>query len=189
MGFTSHQQMHGGPPGRIAGCSHFSRQHYGERSVRTTPPSHTSEVAPKWASWSPSQAESAGLSSCVLVAISRPRRAKLEVGGRSPRDAPGRRPSTDPRRRGGGVPRRRGRGKREQRAYVPAVALSELREHRSSGGGGSRMHPQQPASRPSPGYCGVSANDGHGVAPYHPEYGFGSDLCAFTGRGPPTESF
>jgi hypothetical protein len=30
MGFTSHQQVHGGPSGRIAGCSHFSRQHYGD---------------------------------------------------------------------------------------------------------------------------------------------------------------
>jgi hypothetical protein len=34
MGFASHQQMHGGPsPGRTAGCSHFSRQHYGGRSA------------------------------------------------------------------------------------------------------------------------------------------------------------
>jgi hypothetical protein len=33
MGFTSHQQIHGGPPGRIVGCSHFSR---GEK--KTTPP-------------------------------------------------------------------------------------------------------------------------------------------------------
>jgi hypothetical protein len=29
MGFSSHQQMHAGPPGRVVGCSHFSRQHHG----------------------------------------------------------------------------------------------------------------------------------------------------------------
>jgi hypothetical protein len=81
MGFTSHQQMHGEPPGRVVGCSHVSRQHYGERSARTTPPSaqHPSEVAPKWASggtwFGKGPQESAGLSFCVLVAIS-PRRAK-----------------------------------------------------------------------------------------------------------------
>jgi hypothetical protein len=34
MGFTSHQQMHGGePPGRVVGCSHFPRHHYGDRSA------------------------------------------------------------------------------------------------------------------------------------------------------------
>jgi hypothetical protein len=70
MGFTSHQQVHGEPPGRIAGCSHFSRQHYGDRSA----PRHTPELAPKWASGSTwfgwVFTESADLSSCVLVAIS-----------------------------------------------------------------------------------------------------------------------
>jgi hypothetical protein len=33
MGFTSHQQMHGEPSGRIVECSHFSRQHYGDSSA------------------------------------------------------------------------------------------------------------------------------------------------------------
>jgi hypothetical protein len=87
MGFTSHQQVHGGPSGRIVGCSHFSHQHYGGRSARTTPPSHTPEIAPKWASGSTwfgkGPQESAGLSSCVLVAIS-PRRAKWGSGGVCP---------------------------------------------------------------------------------------------------------
>jgi hypothetical protein len=101
MGFTSHQQMHGngGPPDRIAECPHFSRQHYGGRSAPRTPPSHTPEVAPKWASGSTWFSwvftESAGLSFCVLVAIS-PHRAKL--GGAALRDAPGRYPPADPRR-------------------------------------------------------------------------------------------
>jgi hypothetical protein len=49
-----------------------------------TPPSHTPEIAPKWASGSTmfgkGSQESAGLSFCVLVAIS-PRRA--ELGGLS----------------------------------------------------------------------------------------------------------
>jgi hypothetical protein len=80
MGFTSHQQMHGEPSDRNVECSHFSRQHYGDRSAPRAPPSHTSEIAPKWASGSTwfgkGSQEGAGLSSCVLVAIS-PRRAKL----------------------------------------------------------------------------------------------------------------
>jgi hypothetical protein len=33
MGFTSHQQMHGEPSGRNVECSHFSRQHHGDRSA------------------------------------------------------------------------------------------------------------------------------------------------------------
>jgi hypothetical protein len=59
-------------------------------SVRTTPPSHTSEIAPKWASGSiwfgKSSQESAGLSFCVLVTIS-PRRAKLGALPRGMRSA------------------------------------------------------------------------------------------------------
>jgi hypothetical protein len=93
MGFASHQQMHGEPPGRIVGCSHFSRQHHGGRSAprrASTAPgvaaSHTPEIAPKWASGSTwfgwVFTESAGLSSCALVAIS-PCCAKL--GGGAPR--------------------------------------------------------------------------------------------------------
>jgi hypothetical protein len=31
MGFSSHQQIHAGPSGRVVGCSHFSRRHYGDR--------------------------------------------------------------------------------------------------------------------------------------------------------------
>jgi hypothetical protein len=50
--FTSHQQMHGGPAARVVGCSHFSRQHYGGRSAPRRRHSHTSEIAPKWASGS-----------------------------------------------------------------------------------------------------------------------------------------
>jgi hypothetical protein len=42
MGFTSHQKMHGGPPGRIVGCSHFSRQHYGGRSPHHAAVTHAS---------------------------------------------------------------------------------------------------------------------------------------------------
>jgi hypothetical protein len=84
MGFTSHQQVHGGPSGR---------------SARTTPPSHTPEVPPKWASRSTwfgwVFTENADLSFCVLVTNS-PRRAKL--GRRAPRDALGQHPSADPRR-------------------------------------------------------------------------------------------
>jgi hypothetical protein len=82
MGFTSHQQMHGEPSGRIAGCcSHFSRRHYGDRSAPRRCHSHTAEIAPKWASGSTwfgwVFTESAGLSSCVLVtSLPRPRRAK-----------------------------------------------------------------------------------------------------------------
>jgi hypothetical protein len=66
MGFSSHQQMRAESPGRVvlsAGCSHFSRQHCGDRPApRTTPPSHTSHThthtsyigrAPKRASGSP----------------------------------------------------------------------------------------------------------------------------------------
>jgi hypothetical protein len=50
MGFASHQQMHGGPPGRNVECSHFSRQHYGDRSApRRRHTRRRSEVAPKWA--------------------------------------------------------------------------------------------------------------------------------------------
>jgi hypothetical protein len=79
MGFTSHQQMHGEPPGRIVGCSQPLLSPALWWSVRTTPPSHTSEVAPKWTSGSTwfgkGSQGSAGLSFCVLVAIS-PRRAK-----------------------------------------------------------------------------------------------------------------
>jgi hypothetical protein len=33
MGLSSHQQMHAGPSDRIVGCSHFSRQHHGDRSA------------------------------------------------------------------------------------------------------------------------------------------------------------
>jgi hypothetical protein len=66
---------------------------------------HVAEVAPKWASGSTwfgwVFTESAGLSFCVLVAISPPPR---QVGGRAPRDALGRHPSADPRRRAGAPP-------------------------------------------------------------------------------------
>jgi hypothetical protein len=83
MGFTSHQQVHDEPSGRMC-CwvlplppLHSPASWW---SVRTTPPPGTSEVAPKWAiestwfGWV--FTESAGLSSCVFVGIS-PRRAKL----------------------------------------------------------------------------------------------------------------
>jgi hypothetical protein len=83
MGFTSHQQMYGGPADRVVECFHFSRQHCGDRPAPRRRPSHKSEVAPKWASGSTwfgwVFTESAGLSFCVLVAIS-PRRAKLGGG-------------------------------------------------------------------------------------------------------------
>jgi hypothetical protein len=62
---------------------------------------HVGEIAPKWASGSTwldkGSQESAGLSFCVLVAIS-PRRAKLGGLPRGPRDALGQRPSAAPRR-------------------------------------------------------------------------------------------
>jgi hypothetical protein len=86
MGFTSHQHMHGGPPGCIVASAPTSLASIMDKlwwSVRTTPPSHTSEVAPKWTSGSTwfgkGSQESAGLSSCVLVTIS-PRRAKWGGG-------------------------------------------------------------------------------------------------------------
>jgi hypothetical protein len=49
-----HQQVHGDgePSGRIAGCSHFPRQHYGGSSAPRRAVTHTSEVAPKWVSGS-----------------------------------------------------------------------------------------------------------------------------------------
>jgi hypothetical protein len=80
MGFTSHQQVHGGPSGRMYCCVLPLPSPELWWSVRTTPPSCTSEIAQKcdsgstWFGWV--FTESAGLSFRVLVAIS-PRRAKL----------------------------------------------------------------------------------------------------------------
>jgi hypothetical protein len=88
MGFSSHQQMHAGPSdrvaGNVAGCSHFSRQHHGNRPARPhrrhtrrSRRSRSSEAGQRehvvWQG--PSQLE-VGLSSWVLVTIS-PRHAKL----------------------------------------------------------------------------------------------------------------
>ena len=67
------------------------------RSAPPTPPSHTSEIAPKWASGSTwfgkGSQGSAGLSFCVLVTIS-PRRANLGGLSRGMQlaDTPPRRP-------------------------------------------------------------------------------------------------
>jgi hypothetical protein len=84
--------MHAGPSGRIAGCSHFSRQHH--RAAATYVGG-----APKRASGSTwfGRAFTVGICSgflCLGGYVAPPR----QVGGRAPRDALGRRPSADPRR-------------------------------------------------------------------------------------------
>jgi hypothetical protein len=65
-------------------------------SVRTTPPSHTSEVAPKWASGSTWFGKGKCWSEflCLGGYLTPPR----QVGGCAPWDALGRRPPADPRR-------------------------------------------------------------------------------------------
>jgi hypothetical protein len=73
MGFTSHQQVVMlGAPTSLASIMVIGPHHM--------PPSHTSEIAPKWASGGSTwfgkvSQESAGLSFCVLGEIS-PRRAR-----------------------------------------------------------------------------------------------------------------
>jgi hypothetical protein len=79
MGFSSHQQMHAGPSGRIVECSHFSRQHYGGRSAprRRHIRRRSSEAGQReHMVWQGITGGSDGLSFCVLVATS-PHRARL----------------------------------------------------------------------------------------------------------------
>jgi hypothetical protein len=108
MGFTSHQQVHGEPSGRVVGCSHFSRQHHGGRSAPRRRHTRRRSVAPKWASGSTwfgkGSHESAGLSFYVLLGgyLAPPRQPSC-LGGLSRGtylhgDALGRHPSADPRR-------------------------------------------------------------------------------------------
>jgi hypothetical protein len=99
MGFTSHQQMHGEPPGRIVGCSHFSRQHYmvigphhaavthaGGSSEGVGQREHMVRLGIHRKCWSEFL--------CLGGYLAPPR----QVGGCAPRDALGRHPSAVPRR-------------------------------------------------------------------------------------------
>jgi hypothetical protein len=102
MGFTSHQQMHGEPSGRNVECSHFSRQHYGDRRGphATRPPSHTSEIALRSGRqrehmvWQGFTRKCWSEFLCLGDYLAPPR----QVRGFAPRDALGQHPPASPRR-------------------------------------------------------------------------------------------
>jgi hypothetical protein len=94
MGFSSHQQMQAGPSGRVVGCSHFSRWHYGDRSAprrrhirrRSSEAGQREHVIRQGiavGSWS------GFLFLCLSAYLAPPR----QVVGRAPRDEIGRHPS------------------------------------------------------------------------------------------------
>jgi hypothetical protein len=87
MGFTSHQPMHGEPPGRIVECSHFPRQQHGGSS-EVGQREHMVRQGFTGRCWS---------EFLCLGGYLAPSR-QVGVEGFAPRDSLGRRPSADPRR-------------------------------------------------------------------------------------------